>query len=195
MSHPADAAGSTRPIPSLSDLFLAFLGIAMSGFGGVLPWARRMLVERRGWLTGPEFTDILGLCQFLPGPNIVNVSIAVGNRFHGLAGSLAALSGLIGGPVALMCAAGALYARIGGHSAVRDVFAGVAAAAAGLIVAMAVKMALPLFRERPLEAVPIALVGFVLVGLLRWPLVWVLPPLLAAGLAVAWWRARGRARD
>ena len=162
----------------------------VSGFGGVLPWARRMLVERRGWLTGPEFTDLLGLCQFLPGPNIVNVSIAVGNRFHGLAGSLAALSGLIGGPVALICAAGALYARIGGHSAVRDVFAGVAAAAAGLIVAMAVKMALPLFRERPLEAVPIALVGFVLVGLLRWPLVPVVLVLVPTALAATWWERR-----
>ncbi|BBK35180.1 hypothetical protein STAQ_02580 [Allostella sp. ATCC 35155] len=188
MSHPPEAAALSRPVPSRAQLFLAFLGIAMSGFGGVLPWARRMLVERRGWLSGAEFTDVLGLCQFLPGPNIVNVSIAVGSRFHGLGGALAALSGLLGGPVALMCVAGALYARFGGHGAVRQIFAGVAAAAAGLIVAMAVKMAVPLVRERPLEAVPIALAGFVLVGLLRWPLVWVLPPLLAAGMAVAWWR-------
>lgn len=188
MSH---QLGDPDPVaPTLPQLFLAFLGIAMSGFGGVLPWARRMLVERRGWLTGPEFTDVLGLCQFLPGPNIINVSIAVGSRFHGIAGALAAISGLIGGPVALMCAAGALYIRFGGQPVVRSVFAGVGAAAAGLVVAMAVKMALPLCRQRPAEAVPIALVGFVTVGLLRWPLAWVLPPLLAAGIAVAWWRAR-----
>ncbi|ROP84448.1 chromate transporter [Stella humosa] len=193
MSHPPDAAVGDlsvegRPVPTLSQLFLAFLGIAMSGFGGVLPWARRMLVERRRWLTGPEFTDILGLCQFLPGPNIINVSIAVGSRFRGLPGALSAISGLIGGPVLLMCAAGAFYARHGDQPMVRSIFAGVGAAAAGLVVAMAIKMAIPLIRERPLEAAPVALVGFVTVGLLRWPLAWVLPPLLAVGMAIAWWR-------
>jgi chromate transporter len=188
MSHPPDGPAPDRPAPTLSELFLAFLGIAMSGFGGVLPWARRMLVERRGWLSSSEFTDILGLCQFLPGANIINVSIAVGSRFRGLPGALASIAGLIGGPVLLMCLAGALYTRFGSHSGVRTVFAGVGAAAAGLVVAMALKMAMPLFRERPAEAVPIALVGFVTVGLLRWPLVWVLPPLLLAGMLVAWWR-------
>src|SRR3954470_20219404 len=72
--------------PSCSELFLSFLAIGLQGFGGVLPWARRMLVEQRGWLSESEFIEVLSLAQFLPGPNIVNVSIIVGRRFHGVAG-------------------------------------------------------------------------------------------------------------
>ncbi|MCC7275814.1 MAG: chromate transporter [Alphaproteobacteria bacterium] len=191
MSPASDRAASRAvPSPGLAELFGAFLGIALSGFGGVLPWARRMLVERRGWLSSQEFTDVLGLCQFLPGPNIINVSIAVGARFRGVAGSLAAVLGLVAAPVALMCVLGALYARFGALPAVQGTFLGVAAAAAGLIVAMAAKMAVPLLRARPLDATPVVLAGYVLVGLLRLPLLWVLPPLALVGILVAWWRAR-----
>src|SRR5881628_3606739 len=97
--------------PSKTELFLGFLGIAVVAFGGVLPWARYVLVERRRWLTPEEFTDVLGLGQLLPGPNIVNVSIAIGNRFHGALGSLIAFAGLMGAPVAIVLALAALYAR------------------------------------------------------------------------------------
>ena len=66
--------------PSLPQLFLAFLTMSLSGFGGVLPWARRMLVEERRWMTAQEFNDAYALCQFLPGPNIVNLSVVFGSR-------------------------------------------------------------------------------------------------------------------
>ncbi|MGE0716132.1 MAG: chromate transporter [Alphaproteobacteria bacterium] len=194
MSSVSGAAGSgARTPPGLLALFTAFLGIALSGFGGVLPWARRMLVERRGWLTPEEFTDVLGLCQFLPGPNIINVSIAVGARFHGVPGALAAVSGLIGAPTLLMCVLGAFYARYGAQPVVQGAFTGVGAAAAGLVVAMAAKMVVPVLRDRPAAAVPVILAGWVSVGLLRWPLVWVLPALAVAGILLAWLHvARGR---
>lgn len=69
-------------LPSLLALFLGFLSVGMYGFGGVLPWARRMVVEQRRWLTAAEFADLLGLCQFLPGGNIMNLTVAVGARFR-----------------------------------------------------------------------------------------------------------------
>ncbi|MGE0724899.1 MAG: chromate transporter [Alphaproteobacteria bacterium] len=183
------AADGPPPAPTLWQLFTAFGGIALAGFGGVLPWARRMLVERRRWLTGTEFTDVLGLCQFLPGPNVINVSIAVGARFHGVRGALAAFLGLVSGPVALMMIFGALYQRYGAVGPIQGAFAGVAAAAAGLVVAMAGRMALPVMRARPRHAVPFALAAFVAIGLLRWPMAWVLLVLATASIAAAWiWR-------
>ena len=74
----------------------------MSGFGGVLPWARRMLVEKRGWLAPEEFNEVISLCQFLPGPNIVNVAVCIGSRFHGARGAFVAFMGLVLAPFALV---------------------------------------------------------------------------------------------
>ncbi|MGL4287104.1 MAG: chromate transporter, partial [Phreatobacter sp.] len=80
--------------PTVRALFLGFLGLGLTGFGGVLPLARTMIVERRQWLTAEEFTDLLGLCQFLPGGNIINLSVAIGLKFRGLPGALASIFGL-----------------------------------------------------------------------------------------------------
>src|SRR3954469_14522823 len=84
------------------ELFVAFLKTGISGFGGVLPFARRMLVDERKWLTELEFNEVLSLGQFLPGPNIVNVSIMVGRRFQGAGGALAAVCGLMLLPLAMI---------------------------------------------------------------------------------------------
>ncbi|BCZ57584.1 hypothetical protein SL267_22010 [Serratia marcescens] len=70
-----------------------FLWLGLIGFGGVLPMARSMLVERRRWLNAEQFTELLGLCQFLPGGNVINLSVAVGMEFRGLRGALCALLG------------------------------------------------------------------------------------------------------
>jgi chromate transporter len=71
--------------PSLGALFYGFFTVGMCGFGGVLPWVRRMTVEQKRWLSAAEFTDMLGLYQFLPGGNVMNVTVALGARFHGIA--------------------------------------------------------------------------------------------------------------
>jgi chromate transporter len=130
--------------------------------------ARAMVVERRGWLTGPEFTDLLGLCQFLPGGNIINRSVALGLRFRGIPGAVCALGGLVAAPTAIVVALGVVYERTRDDPHVRHLFAGLAAAAAGLLVTTAVKMALPLHR-RPL-AIVLADLGFVAIAVLRLPL-------------------------
>ena len=124
----APPAKATRPPaappPTVAALFWGFLSISIIGFGGVLPWARRLIVEQRRWLTGAEFTDLLGLCQFLPGPNIVNLSVALGSRFRGLPGALAAMVGLLTLPMLLVVALGTVYAAWSDHPVVARATAG-----------------------------------------------------------------------
>jgi chromate transporter len=178
--------------PSKAELFLGFLGIAVVAFGGVLPWARYVLVERRRWLTPDEFTDVLGLGQLLPGPNIVNVSIAIGNRFHGALGSLIAFAGLMGAPVAIVLALAALYARFAENPQVRSALVQVAAAAAGLVIAMALKLAVPLLRQRFATAAPFVALTFIGIAVMRWPLIVVVAGLAPLSVAAAHaWRRRG----
>jgi chromate transporter len=157
--------------PSLRELFTGFLTVGVFGFGGVLPWARRMIVEQRRWLSGPEFTDMLALCQFLPGPNIINVSAALGYRFAGWPGAITCFTGLMFAPMAIIVALGMLYARIGGYPVVQHAFAGLAAGASAMVMATALKIAAPLGR-RPL-ALCIAILTFIAAGLLRVPLLYV----------------------
>ena len=185
----SNALDPARPkVPELSELFLAFLGVSLQGFGGVMPWAYRMLVEERRWFNDREFAEALALCQFLPGPNIVNLSVVVGARFRGLAGALATFSGLVGVPLVMMMGFGALYARYGDLKTLSGALAGLGAGAAGLIVAMAAKLAAPMVRERKIPALAFALLAFVAVGLLRFPLYWVVLVLAPVSVGYAWWR-------
>jgi chromate transporter len=177
---------STRDAPSPWQLFVAFLSVGLSGFGGVLPFARRMLVERRAWLSENAFNENLALCQTLPGPNIVNLSVVVGSRFAGRTGALAAVTGLMAAPVAIVLALASLYARYGALGPAPAMIAGLGAAAAGLVAATAAKMAWPLVRRRPVSAAPFIVLVFVGVGLLRLPLVWVLLILGPLSIAIAW---------
>jgi chromate transporter len=167
-----ESGGETEAPPTIGALFGGFFWVGILGFGGVLPLARRMIVDQRRWLPAAEFTDLLALCQFLPGANIVNVSISLGGRFRGPAGSLAALSGLLAAPIAVVIVLGMLYGRYSGYPVVAHGFAGLAAAASGLVLATALRIASPL-RTRPL-AIGIAIVAFVALGLLRLPLLPVL---------------------
>ena len=134
--------------PTIPALFTGFFGIGIVGFGGVLPWVRRMMVEDRRWVNAAEFNDMLALCQFLPGPNVVNVAVATGARFRGVPGSLACLLGLLAAPFAIVIALGGVYERYGHIPVVARAFGGLAAAASGLGVALAVKVAAPVARHR-----------------------------------------------
>lgn len=179
-------AADLPPRPTPWELFLGFARIAAFSFGGVLPWARFVLVERRRWLTPDAFTDMLAICQLLPGPNIINMSIALGARFCGPKGSLAAVLGLMALPVALVLTLVGLYGRFAHVPAVDAALNGMAAAAAGLVIAMAVKIGEPALRRRPLSAAPFVIATFVAVAILRWPLwpvILVLAPLAIAAAA------------
>lgn len=171
---PPCAAPPDVATPGSRALFLAFLAAGVTAFGGALPMVRRVIVEQRRWLTAAEFTELLALCQFLPGPNAVNLTVAVGARFRGAPGALAALAGLLAAPMAIVMGLGSAYTRYNTLPTVRHAFAGLAAAASGLILATACKIAWPL-RSRPLD-LAIAAAAFAAVALARLPL---LPTMLA----------------
>lgn len=135
------------PHPGYGAIFAGFFSVGISGFGGVLPWARRMIVERRRWLTAQEFTDVLALCQFLPGPNIINLSVVLGSRFRGWRGSLTALAGLLSAPLVIVSILGAVYGRFAHIPIVAHGMAAFAAGASGLVLATAFKIAWPLRRN------------------------------------------------
>src|SRR5689334_10624660 len=107
------APASCSDPPGLLALFTAFARISLSGFGGVLVFARRAIVEEHRWMTAEQFNETYALCHFLPGPNIVNLSVVFGARFRGIAGSVAAFAGLVGPPMALVTVVAALYAHFG----------------------------------------------------------------------------------
>jgi chromate transporter len=134
MSEIAAPPSSKTPIPSHADLFFAFFKITLSGFGGTLPWTRRMFVEQKRWMTAEEFNEVYALCQFLPGPNIVNLTAVFGSRMRGPTGAMAAWAGFLVVPFCVMLTAGILYERYGDVDAVRRVLGGIAPAAAGLIL-------------------------------------------------------------
>jgi chromate transporter len=163
------ASGDTAAAPTVGELFRGFLVLGLTGFGGVLPLARHMIVEQRRWLTPSEFTELLSLCQVLPGGNIINVAAAIGMKFRGVAGALATLIGLIAAPTAIVIALGVVYARLQSDPHVVHMFAGLAAAAAGLLCAMAIKIALPL-RRNPI-AIAFAVVCLTAVAGFNLPLV------------------------
>ena len=173
-------------IPTRSGLFAGFFKVGVQGFGGVLPFARRMLVEDRRWLSEQEFLDVLSLSQFLPGPNIVNVSIIVGRRFRGPLGSVVACAGLLAMPFAIVLALAALYAQFVDLAPVRGAATGVSAAASGLILSMALKLSRPL-RDSAWQ-IAIGVIAFVGIGLVRLPLLWLLLVLAPISIAIAWWR-------
>lgn len=182
--EPAADDPSAPVVPTRLSLFLTFFQIGICGFGGVGPWARRIIVEERGWLDDRQYAELLGLCQVLPGPNVGNVSVMVGDRFHGLVGSLLAFTGLMSGPMAILFVLASLYDRFGTLTFVNSAIGGVAAAAAGLFLGTALKVAERLKLTMPALAISVS--AFVAVGLLHWPLLYVVLVLAPIGIVLAW---------
>lgn len=177
---PAPQASAQAGPTSLTELFVAFTMLALQGFGGVLAVAQRELCERRNWLTPREFIDLLATAQVLPGPNVCNLSLMIGDRFFGWRGACVALAGMIVAPMALLL----LLAWGLGHAAaapqaagwIRGALTGIAAVAAGQIIGTVLKLSAPL-REHELGAATCAaLAGIAFSGMvwLHWPLLWVL---------------------
>jgi chromate transporter len=180
-----DIPASHPPLqPGLAELFLAFAKMSLAGFGGVLVWARRGIVEQHRWMTAEEFNETFALCHFLPGPNIVNLSMVFGSRFRGLAGGIAAFAGLLLPPMALMTILGALYARYGEIDVLRRILAGVSCAAVGLAIAVVFRMMMPLIRKRDVVGLVLVVAVFIAIGLLRLPLAMVLLAAIPLSLAI-----------
>jgi chromate transporter len=179
---------TASPPPSLAEIFLAFIKISLSGFGGVLAWARRMMVDERKWMTPEQFNEVYALCSFLPGGNIINFSVIFGGRLRGPLGSVVALTGLLGPPMIMILIIGAIFAHYGDVPALRRALTAVASAAAGLMLATVAKMAKPLFRNRAVVGPLIALATFGAISIMRWPLPYVLLAIVPVSIAYAWQR-------
>jgi chromate transporter len=167
-------------------LFTGFFWAGILGFGGVLPIARRIIVDQRRWLSQAEFNDLFALCQFMPGANICNFTFAFGARHRGLSGAAVAVAGLLAAPVIIVMLCGAAYGRYGGLPPVRHALDGLAAAATGLVAGTALRISGPTFAVR--RNILFAASVFLLVVWAHWPLFGVMAAMLPVTLAVAWAR-------
>jgi chromate transporter len=183
MTHALNTAEPLSPRVTLGALFSAFLKTSMYGFGGPIVWARRIIVEERRWLGDAEFADILSFCQFLPGPNVVSVTVCIGAKFRGPAGALAALAGFILVPWTVGFALGAFFLSYAQTAVLQGALRGVAAAAAGLIIATGIRLLLP-HRHRPIALIFAAL-AFVGLAVLKLPLLIVVLGLVPLSIALA----------
>ncbi|MES2952034.1 MAG: chromate transporter [Pseudomonadota bacterium] len=180
-------AGAIHPRPaSKTDLFFSFSVLALQGFGGVLAIVQRELVEKKQWLTQEEFLEDWAVAQILPGPNVVNLSLMIGDRYFGFAGALAALAGMLTFPLVIVLALAAVFGGVADTAAAQGALRGMGAVAAGLIAATGIKLIGALKRNVMGLAVcwGFAVLSFVAIALLRVPLVWVL--LGVGGLACTW---------
>jgi chromate transporter len=166
------------------ELFLAFSRISLSSFGGAIFWARRELVERRRWLSDREFVEVYTLGQLLPGPNVLNLTVIVGHRFAGWTGAAAAVAGFLGWPCLMVVGMGMLYQHYGALPHVQQALGAMSSVAAGLLLATVIKLAMVL----PRHWVPwlFGALAFVGVGVMRWPLFWVMGALAPCAVFAAW---------
>jgi len=184
---------SERPRPqSLRELFWAFNWLALQGFGGVLAVVQRGIVEQKRWLTPDEFVEEWAVAQVLPGPNVINLALMLGDRYFGLRGAMTAVAGMLAVPTLLIIVLALVYAQLAGHPQVAGALRGMGAVAAGLIAATGIKL-VPTLRRHPLglrTALVLMALVFIAIALLRWPLIVVL--LLFGGVACVWtWRRIG----
>ncbi|HEY1092002.1 MAG TPA: chromate transporter [Burkholderiaceae bacterium] len=177
---------------SLWELFFAFNRLALQGFGGVLAVAQRELVERLGWMTKEEFVETLAVAQVLPGPNVVNISLMIGDRFFGLRGAFAALAGMFVLPCAIVLSLAAVSNQLLAHPAMAGALRAMGAVSAGMILGTGLKL-LPSLKSNPLGrtlALLMAAATFVAIALLHWPLIWIVVSLGGLGLLAAAWRLK-----
>jgi chromate transporter len=165
-------------------LFLTFSRISLSSFGGALFWARRALVEQQRWLTERDFAELLTLGQLLPGPNVLNLTVMVGYRFAGWSGAAASVAGYMGWPCLVVIGMGVLYQQFGNVPQVQQALAGMSKVAAGLLLATFIKLAMALPRHWwPWLLCMLAFAG---VGVMRWPLLWIVGALAPLAIFAAW---------
>jgi chromate transporter len=186
---PVPAEPERRPQPeSLTDLFVSFTVLALQGFGGVLAVVQRELVEKKRWLTREEFVEEWSVAQIMPGPNVINLAVAIGARYFGFRGAMTAVAGMLSAPLVVVIALALVYAQYAGNPHVAGALRGMGAVAAGLITATGLKLSAAL-KKHPLGVPLCALLGvatFVAIALLRLPLIWVLLVLGGIGCALTW---------
>lgn len=187
----AAAAAPDHPQPeSPRDLFWSFTWLALQGFGGVLAVVQRELVEKKRWLTADEFLEDWAVAQVLPGPNVINMALMIGDRYFGLRGALAGVAGMLSVPLGVILVLAVLYAHFAGLAQVAGALRGMGAVAAGLIAATGIKL-VPQLRRHPL-GFGVCLAGVVLVfaaiAIAHIALGWVLLVIGGAYCVATWFR-------
>jgi chromate transporter len=187
---PSAASAPDRPQPqSPRDLFVSFTWLALQGFGGVLAVVQREMVEKKRWLTPDQFLEDWAVAQVLPGPNVVNLALMIGDRYFGLRGAICAVAGMLVVPLGVILTLAVLYAHYAGNPQVAGALRGMGAVAGGLIAATGIKL-IPALRRHPLGfGVCLGLVTlvFAAIAFARVPLGWVL--LAVGGVTCVWtWR-------
>jgi chromate transporter len=181
---PLEAPSTSHPQPhSLSDLFFSFTFLALQGFGGVLAVVQRELVEKKRWMTREQFVEDWAVAQILPGPNVINLALMIGDRCFGIRGAIAAVAGMLTFPLVLVLGLALVYTHYAANPQVAGALRGMGAVAAGLITATGMKLSGAL-RKHPLGVslcIALGAATFASIALLRWPLVWVL--LVLGGLS------------
>ena len=169
-------------------LFTGFHWLALQGFGGVLAVAQRELVEKHRWLSREDFVETLAIAQVLPGPNIVNISLMLGDRFFGVRGAFVALAGMLLAPSVIVLALAALYGHLATHPMAVNALRGMGAVSAGLILSTGIKL-LRTLKKNPMgltAAALLAIATFLAIVWLQIPLPWLVLILGGAGMALAW---------
>jgi len=184
VSTPSAATGTI----TLRQLFSGFLKIGLLGFGGVAPIARHVIVEDRAWLTEAEYASVMGIGQVLPGANTINAAVMIGDRFQGLTGAIVCVVSLMAMPLVIVTGMGVLYQRFAGWPQVQAAIGGSAAAAAGLVIGTALKMAQRLHPSA--IAIIFGLLAFIAVGLLRVSLITAMAVLAPFSIGAAYWEYR-----
>lgn len=171
---------------SKTDLFLSFSGLALQGFGGVLAVVQRELVEKKRWMTREQFVEDWAVAQVMPGPNVVNLSMMIGGRYFGLAGALAGLAGMLLAPLLVLLVLAVAFGTVAQTPWAQGALRGMGAVSAGLIAAVGLKL-MGALRANAMgmpACMVLAVLSFLGVGVLRWPLLWVL---LGCGLLGCAW--------
>lgn len=174
--------------PNCKALFLGFMKLGLMGFGGVLPLAHRLIVEDQKWLTAEKFTDLLGVCQILPGGNIVNMAVAIGYDFAGVKGAFSAVFGLMLAPTLIVISLYQMYVNFQDIVLVRHMIQGLAAAAAGLLFATGFKMLKPIMKSKLTYFTFLLTIIFML--LIKLPLALTLLILVTVNMAVLAFKQR-----
>jgi chromate transporter len=173
---------------SKSDLFWSFSWLALQGFGGVVAVVQRELVEKKQWLTREEFVEDWAVAQILPGPNVVNIALMMGDRYYGFSGALLAMAGMLLFPLVIVLALMLAFSGVSEMPQVQGALRGMGAVAAGLITATGLKL-LAAIQRNPMGmgwCWVFASLTFAAIALLRLPLVWVLLGLGAVACRVAY---------
>ncbi len=179
---------------SKTDLFLAFTWLALQGFGGVLAVVQRVLVEEKRWMTREQFVEDWAVAQIMPGPNVVNLALMIGGRYFGLPGALAGVAGMLAAPLVVALLLAVAFGGVSDAAWAQGALRGMGAVSAGLIAAVGLKL-MGALRSNPMgmpACIALAVLSFAGVGVMRWPLAWVL---LGTGLLACGWAYYQLARE